>query len=90
MNSFIVCVELNGVEMENSTQLDIAMTGAGFIPTIAGDRSTYFLPTATYAINSTESVSEVASRAISAASETGFSPIIFAAQIGDWWIGLGE
>ena len=81
MNQFITRVELHNGTSEDYEKLHAAMARAGFSRTIRGsDGVTYHLPWAEYYANTTGTIEQVRSAAVSAANTTGRTSAVLVSQ----------
>lgn len=89
---YLVRVELHNATYADYETLHKAMAAKGFQRTIrAGDGALYYLPTAEYTAETSESGNQVWTAADSAAATTGKSRGVLAVQYdGAWWGGLAK
>jgi hypothetical protein len=90
MSQFITRVELHHATADDYETLHAAMARAGFSRTIQGsDGVTYHLPWAEYYANTTSTIEQVRSAAVSAANTTGRTSAVLVSQsIQIAWQGL--
>jgi hypothetical protein len=89
---FLVRVELHNATYTDYETLHKAMAARGFQRTIrGGDGTLYYLPTAEYTAETTQSGDQVRTAADNAASTTGKPHGVLAVQYdGAWWKGLAQ
>jgi hypothetical protein len=81
MSRFITRVELHDGTSDDYDRLHVAMARAGFPQTIQGsDGVTYHLPWAEYYANTTDTIEQVRSAAVSAANTTGRTSAVLVSQ----------
>jgi hypothetical protein len=87
--NYVTRVELHGANEADYEKLHAAMEGKGFSRNIKGnDGLTYWLPTATYHVDTTVEHGDVLNAAVAAANSTGRTNGVIVTAGGSMWLGL--